>query len=534
MKKVKFSWTCIFALFVLFVAWIFHGCGGGGGSGPAAGPATAGESAKIAAQIVDAKDDSTVLSTANGGPAGGFDVTFYANGKTLKTVNTTTGVATYAANVGADTAVSVEVIPKDASGKKDSTFLSNSTSLTTDSSGYATGKVRVVSRNNLPSGAAIGAGAATADSNGAIKTAFSLTAVPIPAGTPTASISLPAGTILKNAAGQPLTGTLTVLLVYFPSTSDGTSPGYPGGPYTMMQDGNTSGEFITAGFLLIEIMDGSGKLASTFTASGTHPEMIMEISASMTNPNTGDPVAVGDIVPLWSFNMSKGTWTSEGNKTVESGGSTGLRVRFNLAHLSYWAIAWMIPPHCTGKINFTGNTAPINLILSGKGFGNVIYQLANNPQAIVPFVPSDIPITIKAYAYGEQVKINGKNSITVTDWCSRPGNTLDLSITIPGATSRTVTAKYYCPTDFSYKKSAVGIPVLICKKTSKGYSQCDPVGWTDSGGAMSYGVIDASKVAVAMYKSQLYEADGSGIIYLPNSSVCPTGSGSGTGMGEDF
>ncbi len=534
-KTIKFSWTGFIVVTALSVGWIFYGCGSGGGGGSTTSAVSG--STRIAAQIVDAKDDSTLLSTTNGGPAGGFDVTFSANGQELKTVNTTTGAVTCPADLKAGTVVNVEVVPKDSGGKNDLNFLSNSVSLTTDQNGYATGKVRVLNRNDPPAGAAVGVGTVTAGSDGAIKSDFSLTAVPTASGVPTASVSIPAGTILKDKNKHLLTGTLTVLLAYFPSTADDTSMGYPGGPFTMMQDDDTSGAFVTAGFMMLEIMDSSGKLASSISSSGISPEIIMEISNAITNPDTGSPVAVNDIVPLWSFDTGKGKWVTEGNETVAAGGSTGLRISFNPAHFSYWAIAWLIPPHCTGKINFTGNTAPLNVVISGKGFGYTLYQLANYPQATIAFIPTNLPVTIKAYAYGSQVKINGGNSITVPDWCSLTNNTLDLQITIPGTTNRAVSAKYYCPTDFSKKAAAPGIPILICKKTSKGYSQCDLVGWTNTSGLLSFDVIDNSKLTLGMYKNQLYEADGDNAISLPNENVCGTGSTGGTGgsgLGTNF
>ena len=531
MERAKYYWLYIAVLMVSLTAGMFYGCGGGGGGGSS--PSATAVGSRIAAQIVDAQNDA-VLSTNNGGPAGGFDVTFSANGKELKTVNTTTGVVTYAPeNLAAGTVVNLEVVPKDADGKLDTDFLVNTREVTVDQTGYASQKIPIVKSSNPPNGVTIGTGTTTCDKNGTVQTAVTVPSPPS-GNSPTASVTIPAGVKLKNKNGEPLTGTLIVFLAYFPSTSADTASGFPGGLDNIIRTDSATGSFITTGFLIVEIMDTSGKLASTINSSGSSVEIIIEISTSTINQDTGDPVNVGDKVPLWSFDSKYGKWNKEGDKTVENGGSTGLRVRFNPGHLSYWTIAWLIPPGCKGIINFTGNTAPLNVVLTGKGYRSILYQLANNPQATLTYVPSKLPITIKAYAYGTLV-----GTVTTSDWCSVPDNTLNLAVTIPHPTNRTVTVKYYCPTNIATRKPAGGIPILSCQKTSKGYVQCDPIGWTDADGVLNFTVIDSSKVTVAMSKSRLYEAVNN-VIGLPDNTVCePTGSGGtggtgGTGTGSNF
>ena len=130
-------------------------------------------------------------------------------------------------------------------------------------------------------------------------------------------------------------------------------------------------------------------------------------------------------------------------------------------------------------------------------------------------------------------------SISTTNWCGEPKNTLNLAVTIPNPTNRTVTVKYVCPTNSSATAPAPGIAIRSCKKTGNGYKQCDDVGSTDANGVLNFNVTDTSKVTVAVYQNIFYEAVNNAIS-LPNSSVCPTtgsgGSGGtgGTGTGSNF
>jgi len=537
-KNSKFSWVYIVVLTVLLAAGLFYGCGGGGGGGSSP-PASTG-TAVISAQLVDAKDDTLLTTTT--GPKGGFDVRYSVDGTPLKATDTIKdGIISYTTtSLSVGTVVNVEVIPKDAGGNEDHNYLRNNLIVTINQAGandYTNRKIRITNLGNLPNGVTAATGTTTSDTTGQVLTSLVITTPAGSAGAPTATVSIPAGTVLYDATGQPLTGTLTIRVVYYPSTSADALQSFPGGLNNIVQTNGVIGAFISAGFLSIDIVDSSGRIASGITFSSVPFEIITEIAPSTINPDTGSSVKVGDKIPFWSFDSRKGKWKHEGNKTVETGGSTGLRIRHNPNHLSYWNLDWFPSSTCTAKISFTGNTVPLKVIIKatgGYGFCAVFFQPAGDSNAVIWYVPSGIPFTVEAYADSNLV-----GSISTNNWCGEPKNTLNLAVTIPNPTNRTVTVKYVCPTNSSATAPAPGIAIRSCKKTGNGYKQCDDVGSTDANGVLNFNVTDTSKVTVAAYQSNLYEAVNNAIS-LPNTSVCPTtgsgGSGGtgGTGTGSNF
>lgn len=542
-KAFKFSWSGFAVLVVLLIGWLFYGCGGGGGgsAGPQPGGVTG--TAKIAAQIVDANNDA-LLSTGNGGPAGGFDVTFAANGSALgSAVNTKTGVVTYlSSNLPVGTVVSAEFVAKTASGNNDPNFLRSSKSFIVSQKGtndFTNNKILITNLGNLPPDVVGDTKTGTADNNGAVATTVVLSPPPAAAGDPVPTVTIPAGAVLKDANGNPLTGTITATLVYYPSISATALQVFPGGLDNVIQTNGAIGAFITGGFLALEITDSSGKVAASVSGTGKQITLTAEIATTTMNPDTGSPVQVGDKLPLWSFDSKKGRWKRDATTTVTSGGNTGLQVSYSTNHLSYWNIDWFPSSTCNGKISFTGNSAPLIVVIratGGWGYLGMFYQPANDSTANVRYIPSGIPITVEAYVdYVAPGNLVG--SVSTTNWCGEPNRTLNLAVTIPTPTNRSVSVHYYCPTNPSTQSPAAGVPILVCRKTGSGkYRNCEPVGSTDANGFLAFAVTDPNKVTVAIYRRTLYEAVNN-IIGLPNNDVCVTGGTGGTGgsgTGDDF
>lgn len=537
-RGVGYYWLCIAVPVVLLAAGLFYGCGGGSGGGGGGTPSAATQgSAQVAAQIVDANDD-TVLTSSNG-PAGGFDIT-YSYGGTSKKVNTKTGLLEFTTpNLTLGTIVNIDVVPLDDKGKVDANYLRNSISVTVTQEGlnkFLDQKILITNLNNKPQGVTNGTGT-TSSTNGEVSTPLTVTPAAGSAGAPTASVSIPAGTVLKDGTGQPLAGALTANVVYYSPSGSDALKNFPGGLDNFVQTNGDAGAFITAGFLNVEIADSTRtQIAKAIT--GTPIEIILEIPSAIMNPDTGKQVAVGDKVPLWSFDSTKGQWKNEGDTTVEAGGSTGLRVRFNPGHLSWWNIGWFLKSTCKGTIHFTGNTVPLRVVVratSGFGFITVFRQPANNDTKVIRFVPSGIPITVEAFADDTPV-----GTVTTSNWCAEPDQTLNLAISgIPLTTPRNVLVQWQCPTSPSTVKPAPFIPIFSCRKSPSGfYNHCEFEGITDTSGKLSFEVTDPSKVTVAWYLFHLYEAV-SDVINLPNDCVCPaptgtTGGTGGSGTGTNF
>lgn len=65
-------------------------------------------------------------------------------------------------------------------------------------------------------------------------------------------------------------------------------------------------------------------------------EVTMEIPSKMTNPDTGEPIQIGDSVPVWSMNSRTGSWTLEQNAVVQKGLDGRMVGTFYPNHLSVW------------------------------------------------------------------------------------------------------------------------------------------------------------------------------------------------------
>lgn len=171
---------------------------------------------------------------------------------------------------------------------------------------------------------------------------------PAAVSTPTgkATIEIPADIVMRDSGGNPLSGSINVDVVHFDNTSDEALAAFPGGlmPTVTRTDGSVAdGMFYSAGFLAIEITDASGRHATTFENGTVRMEAV--VSPETFNPETNEPVAAGDIVPVWSYDENTGEWTEEGVSTMQNVNGQ-LVADFELTHLSYYNFDWFYGAYC--------------------------------------------------------------------------------------------------------------------------------------------------------------------------------------------
>lgn len=153
----------------------------------------------------------------------------------------------------------------------------------------------------------------------------------------TARVTVPAGTRITDASGAPLVGNLTMDAAYFSPAVGGSLAAFPGGfsvETTSPSGATTAGEFVTAGMMSVEIADGQGRQAKTFSGNGI--QISMELPENTINPNTGRPLAAGDVIPLFSNDTTTGRWFDESTAVVAIGANQRLVATFNAPHLSLW------------------------------------------------------------------------------------------------------------------------------------------------------------------------------------------------------
>ncbi len=160
-----------------------------------------------------------------------------------------------------------------------------------------------------------------------------------------ATLTLKAGTILKTKEGNPLSGSIDVLLVHFDNLTDESLQAFPGGLTPVVNQNGTEqdGVFYSAGFVAVEVTDASKNLAAILEENPA--TLTMKVNGSTYNPETQSQVAAGDEIPVYSFQPETGEWNYEQTATIENS-RDGLSVTSELNHLSFWNWDWFTITTC--------------------------------------------------------------------------------------------------------------------------------------------------------------------------------------------
>lgn len=181
-----------------------------------------------------------------------------------------------------------------------------------------------------------------------------------------------------------LSNKIEVVVAQFDSDETGSLDAFPGGlsvsianPDTLAADGpdalddaddTSEGEisdgevvFESAGFTAIEVRDENGNVAKTFEKPIT---VKTKVDGTIVNPDTGELMAVGDRIPIWSFEASTGKWSYDQIGTVQSDGSGGLEVVYDITHLSYYNLDFHYGRKCNTNLTFVNNNGGANPYMS--------------------------------------------------------------------------------------------------------------------------------------------------------------------------
>jgi hypothetical protein len=219
--------------------------------------------------------------------------------------------------------------------------------------------IRMVSLASPPPGTAVGtSGAAHAGAGGVLVATVTVPTTPDAVTGGRASVTLPAGSVVRDATGTPLSGALQTTVVYFNNRNDESLTAFPGGfdgPVDNPPTGSPpEGGFFSAGYTAITVRDGAGRQARTFS---TPVQVAVDVPAGTVDPHTSVPVKNGSVVPYWSYEPRTGVWRHEGPATLagpDAGGNFTATMAMN--HLSYVNLDWFLPTPCpAGRIEIIGN-----------------------------------------------------------------------------------------------------------------------------------------------------------------------------------
>jgi len=159
-----------------------------------------------------------------------------------------------------------------------------------------------------------------------------------------ATISIPTGTELKNAAGAVINASLaTTNIVQYGAGSTTAAGVFPGslepknviGPDNKPIAGGVN--FVSAGLLSINMV-ANDQLVKSFSKP---LDVKMEIKSALNNFETDQPVKAGDSIPVWSLDETTGQWKYESKAAVTMNlSSNKLEANFKATHLSAWNLDW--------------------------------------------------------------------------------------------------------------------------------------------------------------------------------------------------
>ncbi|MEZ0373119.1 MAG: hypothetical protein ACAI44_28770 [Candidatus Sericytochromatia bacterium] len=222
-------------------------------------------------------------------------------------------------------------------------------------------------------------------------------------------ISLPAGTQLKDAAGQALSGELQVQIGSF-GQQDENQASFPGGlNATGMVNGQAeNGFFAPAAYASVELSDAGGRQAASFDQP---MQISTRLPGSLLNPKTGQPIQAGESLEIWSYDTRAGQWRSEGQVTLPQPDAQGnFALGYAVSHLSYWYLGWRYghASVCNAHLRFVwaqGSQKPypieVRLKLPSQSFGatNVLYDELNT----IFDVPRFSNLLVVAYSSGAEI-----------------------------------------------------------------------------------------------------------------------------------
>lgn len=192
-------------------------------------------------------------------------------------------------------------------------------------------------------------------------------------------VIIEAGTVFQDENGNAISGTQIVSeIVNFSADEPESLASFPGG-FMPQQITDENGQIVedayfeTAGFVSIDMQIGT-KEVKKFSKPIT---IKMQVANDYLNPETGSPIKVGDIIPIWSYSKDDGTWDYHTKGTVKLENSNFI-VEYTTTHLSWYNLDYY-GRRCTntgwvyrnGRWNFLGNTK-INITMNGINRNNSV------------------------------------------------------------------------------------------------------------------------------------------------------------------
>ncbi|EOR95623.1 hypothetical protein ADIARSV_1229 [Arcticibacter svalbardensis MN12-7] len=349
--------------------------------------------------------------------------------------------------------------------------------------GYQLKPIKILNLNNPASGASVlkpsfsAATLATQDQTVSTNAATSSLV---------STLKIVSGTQFLNASGQVLSGDrfTSVLVNLDPRTPAGIAL-FPGESLTSEAIVNAAGQTITGTFVPAGVTDIEFYLNDVEVKSFSKDvTMIQDIYPAYINPKTKAVVKVGDLLEIFSYEVTTGIFKFERTVPVISQNNGKLAVTYPISHLTAY-IAGFVEGACSNsslQLNATwmtpGVTYPLNVKFVNAANQVVSDQILNVtstttliPLATVPTGTSTLSIThasTGAVLFNGSVNVNCGTVIPVTlaPLAQQPIVTMQLFVRCPG---KTVTVSALPTFQLYYRLAGSNASFLPLGEVVKGY-----------------------------------------------------------------
>lgn len=265
------------------------------------------------------------------------------------------------------------------------------------------------------------------------------------------TVDIADNTGFKDEDDNFVTGTITSDLAHFSSTAEKALLSFPGGFTAEIGTGDNieKGIIVTSGFFALTMENQNGEKVRSFTDPLS---VTIDIPGSEINAETGEPVAEGDQIRIFSYDEETGKWQFEDPAELSGPDANGnLQATFRVDHPAYWSAGWWIrnDEYAQGvKFNLEGAEGKnIRLLFtraSDAGWTKEVYSLGKDT-VTVPEIPNGFDVEAVAYFQGDEV-----GSINILEGAASDDATIDFPITINANTSDvTVVVSEVCVQDNS-------------------------------------------------------------------------------------
>jgi hypothetical protein len=169
------------------------------------------------------------------------------------------------------------------------------------------------------------------------------------------AVTVPSGTSLLDAAGQPVGGNqVEARIVHYSAAGASVMPG---GSFAANVIGANNQPIASgvnlniAGAVSIDMFFG-GKEVKAFSKP---VNVDIEVNNAMINPTTNQPIKENETIPMWSLNDETGQWKNEGTAMFVKNAAGALVARMQINHLSGYSVAYDAPLCAAGSTKVTIN-----------------------------------------------------------------------------------------------------------------------------------------------------------------------------------